>query len=346
MQRKITLPMISMIFMTLVAQTAMAAIPPQGDHSLNIHAPTPLQENELSPQPKIGLPQQPQKKSLKNTGLKVKKIEIAEAHEPPLVFDIPISYNKQVKKWINYFQGSGKKWFSVWLERANRVLPQIQNTFEREGLPRDLTYMAMIESGFSPHAVSTAAAVGPWQFIQPTAERFGLRINYWLDERRDFDKSTLAAAKYIKQLYSMFGSWYLVAAAYNTGESRVKRLINKHKTKNFWELVQRGAFVEETENYIPKLLAATLISKAPNLYGFRNIKYIDPPKYEVFSVPGGTRLNQVADAIGVTHTYMKQLNPELLLGYVPGHVSTHRIRIPKGASPKLSQLMRETIAQN
>lgn len=280
----------------------------------------------------------------KDTGFRSQKIELAESHETPLVFDIPISYNSRVKNWITYFQTKGQKWFATWLARSHNVLPQIQLTFQREGLPQDLAYMAMIESGFSNHAVSTAFAVGPWQFIKPTAERFGLKINWWVDERRDFDKSTKAAAQYIKQLYGMFGSWYLVAAAYNTGETRVKNIISKHKTRNFWELVDKGAFVDETENYIPKLLAATLISKAPSLYGFRNIHYEDPPKYDVFSVPGGTRLEDIADALGVTSTYMKQLNPELLAGYIPGHVSEHRIRIPKGSMSKMSKHMRSHVA--
>jgi membrane-bound lytic murein transglycosylase D len=289
-----------------------------------------------SPKPQIGLPQE--------TGFRSQKIELADSTESPLVFDIPISYNREVRKWISFFQTKGRKWFATWLARSHNVLPQIQTTFQREGLPRDLAYMAMIESGFSSHAVSGASAVGPWQFIKPTGERYGLKITWWLDERRDFDKSTKAAAKYIKQLYGMFGSWYLVAAAYNTGESRVKNTVNRYKTKNFWELVEKGAFVEETENYIPKLLAATLISKAPSLYGFRDVHYVEPPKYDVFSVPGGTRLDEVADALGVTPAYMKQLNPELLAGYVPPNVSQHRIRIPKGAIPKMSQHVRNHLA--
>lgn len=283
----------------------------------------------------------PLQTNLKNNGFQSTNLTLADEEEAPLVFDIPISYNKHVKKWINYYQTRGRKWFSIWLERSHYVLPQIQQTFQREGLPKDLTYMAMIESGFSNHATSTAFAVGPWQFIRATGERFGLKINWWIDERKDFDKSTRAAAKYIKQLYGMFGSWYLVAAAYNTGENRVKNIINKHKTKNFWELVNKGAFVDETENYIPKLIAATLISKAPNLYGFRNIKAVEPPKYDFFSMPGGSSLKEIADALEVSPAYMKQLNPELLAGYIPPSVSHHRIRIPKGAIHKMAEYMRK-----
>jgi membrane-bound lytic murein transglycosylase D len=149
----------------------------------------------------------------------------------------------------------------------------------------------------------------------------------------------------MKQLYTMFGSWYLVAAAYNTGESRVRNITKKYQTRNFWELVRNGAFVEETENYIPKMLAAALIAKAPNLYGFRNIGYEDPLKYETFVVPGGTQLSDLADALGVTYEFMKQLNPELILGYIPSNVSGHRIRIPKGSLVKMSQHFRKKIAK-
>lgn len=280
----------------------------------------------------IGLPRE--------TGLKASRVVLAEDSDAALVFDIPISYNPQVQKWISHFQGPGRKWFRTWLERSHAVLPRMQATFQSEGLPRDLTYMAMIESGFSPHAVSIAFAVGPWQFIKPTAERFGLQITWWLDERKDFDKSTKAAARYIRKLYEMFGSWYLVAAAYNTGENRVKRLVERHQTKNFWELVRKGAFVEETENYIPKLLAATLISKAPSLYGFRELVPQPTPQYDLFQVPGGTQLSDVASVLNMSLRELRQMNPELILGHIPSGVAGHRIRIPKGSSPQLSASIR------
>lgn len=279
------------------------------------------------------------------TGFKAKKIQLAETDDSPLIFDIPIAYNKHVQKWISHYQGPGRKWFQTWLERAHHVQPKMQLIFQQEGLPQDLVYMAMIESGYSPHAVSSASAVGPWQFIRSTGERFGLKINWWLDERRDFEKSTRAAAKYIRYLHNMFGSWYLVGAAYNTGENRVLNIVRKFQTKNFWELVKHDAFVEETENYIPKMLAAALVAKAPNLYGFRGIKYTPPPKYEYFMVPGGTRLKEIADALNVTSEFMKQLNPELILGYVPESVSGHRIRVPKGSLIKMSEHFRRKIAQ-
>ena len=138
-----------------------------------------------------------------------------------------------MEQWIRVFQSSYSDRFRSWLERSYRYVPMMKKIFLSQGLPADLVYMAMIESGFLPYAVSSAQAVGYWQFIQPTALRFGLRKNHWLDERRDFEKSTYAASQYLLFLYKQFDNWYLAAAAYNMGEQKLSRLIQKHKTKNF-----------------------------------------------------------------------------------------------------------------
>jgi membrane-bound lytic murein transglycosylase D len=211
-------------------------------------------------------------------------------------------------------------------------MPFIQTELKNAGLPSDLAYMVMIESGFISHATSTADAVGPWQFIEPTGVRYGLSKNWWLDERRDLRKSTLAAIRYMKDLYGEFGSWYLVAASYNMGENGLRRQIKKYGTKDYWALIKLNALPEETQEYVPKILAAMLISKAPNLYGFRDLERMDPLEYEVVLVPGGTDLDQLADHLGVTRKSLKDLNAELYLGYIPRQVEKHYIRVPKGAS--------------
>ena len=261
----------------------------------------------------------------------------------PLTFDIPIDYNREVQWWIKHFQGPGRPVFSTWLKRSSRYLPSIQQTLSRNGLPQDLAYIVMIESGFSSSAVSTANAVGPWQFIEDTGERWGLTINWWLDERRDIDKSTKAAAKYLLYLHRLFGSWYLAAASYNTGENRIQKLVQKFGTKNFWNLSSKGALHYETKDYIPKLIAAMLIAKAPSLYGFRDLAPQKPISSERFSVPGGTHLHLIADLLNVSRDSLKDLNPELLRGFVPQSVSSHMIRIPNGTSARLSQILRERI---
>lgn len=248
-----------------------------------------------------------------------------------LVFDLPVTYNKKVSKWIHYFQTNGKNWFREWLERSTRYMPFIQKELKAAGLPTDLAFMVMIESGFSFHATSVASAVGPWQFIESTGSRYGLSRNWWLDERRDLMKSTRAAIRYLNDLYGEFGSWYLVAASYNMGENGLRNRIKKYKTRDYWELVRRGALPQETQDYVPKILAAMLISKAPNMYGFRDLERRDAYEYEIQSVPGGTELNELADHIGITRKALKDLNAELVLGYVPHQVDKHLIRVPRGA---------------
>lgn len=278
---------------------------------------------------------------------KIVKKELAPRREPlysPVdqrpFFDIPVTYNDKVKYWIKYFQGPGRKWFKTWLERSHAYLPIMQGTLASRKLPQDLAYVAMIESGFSPHAVSTASAVGYWQFIQSTAKRYDLKVTWWLDERRDHHKSTVAAARYLGDLYKMFGSWYLTAAAYNMGEGRMQRLIKKHGTKNFWVLSQKRDFPKETREYIPKLLAAVLISKAPKLYGFTHLEPKDPYSFDYFYVPGGTDLMNLAKYLDIDHEQLNRLNPELLKSFVPSFVKSHRIRIPKGSGHKVSSYLR------
>ena len=268
-------------------------------------------------------------------------LTVIEKTEPSLIFDLPVEYNHQVKKWIHYFQTRGRDNFKLWLERYPRVSKTIQNILIREKLPKDLIYMSMIESGFSFLAVSSASAVGPWQFIRETGKRFGLRINWWIDERRDLYKSTRAASAYIKYLYQLFGSWYLVAAAYNTGENRVKRLMKKHKTRNFWVLARKRALYSETINYVPKLIAAMLIAKAPGLYGFRNLKYQQPDHFEYFVAPGGLYLSNLVKHLNIPSALLRRLNPELTLFKIPHSVKQHRIRIPSGSSYRVSQYLRQ-----
>jgi membrane-bound lytic murein transglycosylase D len=253
------------------------------------------------------------------------------------IFDIPITYNDRVQYWIRYYQTTGRTSFQKWLSRSTRYSPYIQNELGKAGLPRDIIYTAMIESGFSPGAQSTASAMGIWQFIKPTGERYGLKVNWWLDERKNFVKSTQAAIRYKKDLYGMFGSWYLVAASYNCGEQKIVNLMKKYRTRNFWEMAQLGVLPKETTDYVPKIIAATLIAKAPGLYGFRNIDYLVPYEFETAYVPGGTDLINLATYLGVSPAYLKELNPDLLLGFIPPNIEGHTIKIPKGSTKLVSQ---------
>ena len=257
------------------------------------------------------------------------------------IFDLPVTYNKKVSFWISYFQTRGKTFFRDWLEKSTKYMPLLQSELKNAGLPTDLAYMVMIESGFSSRAVSTAQAVGPWQFIESTGTTYGLKRNWWLDERRDMKKSTQAAIRYLKDLNSEFNSWYLVAASYNMGENGLRKQIKKHGTADYWELVRRGALPQETQDYVPKILAALMIAKAPNLYGFRNIDAQYPLQYELVWAPAGTDMDQLADHLGITRRSMKDLNAELILGYIPRQVAGHHVRIPLGSLSVAKEYFRD-----
>jgi membrane-bound lytic murein transglycosylase D len=260
------------------------------------------------------------------------KVERApSSQKASLIFDLPLTYNQRVSYWVKFFQTRGKNWFDQWLEKSTRYMPFIQKELKAAGLPQDLAFMVMIESGFDANAYSSAHAVGPWQFIRGTGERYGLRSNWWLDERRDLLKSTRAATRYLRDLYREFGSWYLVAASYNMGENGLRRKIRKHQTRDFWELARLGALPKETTDYVPKILAAMLIAKSPALYGFSQFAKLDALEFDSIVVPAGTDLGDLADHLGVTRKSLRDLNSELLLGYVPRQAPAHNLRVPKGS---------------
>jgi membrane-bound lytic murein transglycosylase D len=273
---------------------------------------------------------------------KLNLLEKKQTHRTDhFIFDLPVTYNKKVAGWIAYFQTRGKTFFRNWLEKSTKYMPLLQSELKKAGLPTDLAYMVMIESGFSASAISNAQAVGPWQFISNTGKNYGLRQNWWLDERRDIKKSTTAAINYLKDLKEEFGSWYLVAASYNMGEGGLRRQIKNYHTNDYWELVKLRALPQETQDYVPKILAALMIAKAPNLYGFRNIDSQYPLQYEVVYAPGGTQLDAMADYLSVTRKSMRELNAELILGYIPKGVSGHPIRIPLGSLSLAKQYFRD-----
>ena len=261
-------------------------------------------------------------------------------------FDLPITYNSKVKFWIKFFQNNGKRDFKLWLERSNKYFPKITPVLQAQGLPQDLVYLAMIESGFSPRAVSSANAVGYWQFMKGTAERYGLKVDWWIDERRDIIKSTVAAANYLNDLYKMFDSWYLAAAAYNMGEGRVKRLIKKYKTTNYWVLSKKSDFPSETEQYIPKLIAAIIIAKAPQLYGFRDLQLQQATSYDEYYAPGGLDLESLSLYLNLDKETLNQMNPEIVKGFIPTHIQKHKIRIPSGRIKKVKQYANSSLVMS
>jgi membrane-bound lytic murein transglycosylase D len=245
--------------------------------------------------------------------------------------DIPLTLNSKVNYFIDYFQNRGRNSFARWLSRSERYIPMMKEILRKEGLPEDLVYLAMIESGFTPHAVSVANAVGPWQFISGTGKRYDLKINDWIDERRDPIKSTVAAALYLKELYALFNNdWYLAAAGYNAGENKILRAITMYDTRDFWEISKGSYLKRETKDYVPKLLAAAIIAKEPAKYGFADVAYLPAMDLDTVEVPTRTDLELVARLTGVTEQTLKELNPELRRWCTPPDYPTYLLKLPKG----------------
>ncbi len=245
-------------------------------------------------------------------------------------FDIPIVINAQVEQFIQYFQTTARKAFSNWLARSEKYIPFMRNHLKENGLPEDLVYMALIESGFNPYAYSRSKASGPWQFIYLTGKRYGLRSNWWIDERRDPEKSTIAAAKYLKDLYDMFECWYLAAAGYNAGEGKIATAMKRYRTEDFWELTKYRYLKQETKDYVPQMIAAALIAKDPEKYGFVGIEYQEPLRYDKVKVPEVTDLRLIAQASEATVEEIKELNPELSRWCTPPDFPDYEIKIPFG----------------
>ena len=254
--------------------------------------------------------------------------------EPPKngqTFDIPIVINTKVEQFIQYFQTTLKKNFSNWLARSERYIPFMRNVLRENGLPEDLVYLALIESGFNPYAYSRSKASGPWQFIYLTGKRYGLKADGWVDERRDPEKSTVAAAKYLKDLYDMFECWYLAAAGYNAGERKIANAMKRYQTEDFWELTKYRYLKQETKDYVPQMIAAALIAKDPEKYGFTGIEYHEPLRYDRVEVPGGVDLRLFAEACKISVEELKELNPELLRWCTPPDTASYELKIPFGS---------------
>lgn len=252
------------------------------------------------------------------------------AEEKEVQYDFPVTMNKHVEFYLDSFQTKQRKTFTRWLERSGRYLPMIQEQLQKAGMPLDLAYLPMIESGFSLTAYSRARAVGPWQFIRATGRNYGLTVNSYIDERRNPGKATKAAIAYLSDLYDEFGSWHLAVAAYNAGEGKIRRAIKRYKTDNFWELAQKRYLKLETKRYVPKLIAAIMIAKNPEQYGFNDIEYEKPLSYETVGVPRWTSLQAVAIACDVELEELHNLNRELRRKLTPPNYATYPLKVPLG----------------
>jgi membrane-bound lytic murein transglycosylase D len=245
-----------------------------------------------------------------------------------------IHQNEHVLRFLEQFQtGYRRAVVERWLTRSGRYLPMVLDVFRQKGLPEELVFTAMIESGFNPVAVSHAGAKGLWQLMAPTARRYGLRVDRWLDERLDPEKSTVAAASYLSDLYRMFGSWDLAQAAYNAGEMKVLRAIQGTGTRDFWSLTRTRLLRDETKNFVPAIHAVTIIGQEPEQYGF-TVRPEEPLSYEEITVPRATSLKHVAGLSGIGYDELVRLNPELRLKQTPPDASYH-LKVPRGSAAAL-----------
>ncbi len=244
-------------------------------------------------------------------------------------FDFPLSYHPRINFYLDYFTHQGRGTMERWLARSGRYEDMIRIRLRAEGLPEDFFYLALIESGFNPYARSRAGAGGIWQFMPYTGRKYGLDVTYWVDERRDPEKSTDAAIAYLKDLHKLFGDWTLAAAGYNAGEGKIKRAIEHTETEDYWEMIDHNYLKLETRDYIPRMIAAAIIAKNPAAFGFEGIERHKPVYTETVTVPDATDLRVIARLSGSTYEEIKLLNPALLRWCTPPGVACE-VKVPAG----------------
>ncbi|MBF8254508.1 MAG: ysM peptidoglycan-binding domain-containing protein, partial [Deltaproteobacteria bacterium] len=254
-----------------------------------------------------------------------------------LEFSKAVIENPRVRYFVNYFSKSGKSYFEKILARSGKYLPMISRVLREEGLPNELAYLALIESGFVTNATSIHGAAGLWQFVPATARKYGLRIDGWIDERRDPVKSTHAAAAYLKDLHDYFGRWYLATAAYNAGQGALDRAMQNSKTKDFSSLAENVKLREETRNFVPKFVAVTLIATDPQKYGFEAIRYESPLEYEEIEIDAPVKLEALARMAGTDIASLRELNPALLRNAIPPSAKSFAVKIPAGTGAAFAQ---------
>ena len=238
----------------------------------------------------------------------------------------PLVMNEQVRYFVDRFTGERREAIGLWLSRAGQYLGMIRDVLRRNGLPEDLAFTAMIESGFNPVAVSRAGAKGLWQFMAATAKRYGLRVDQWVDERLDPEKATGAAAAYFRDLHGIFGSWTLAQAAYNAGEMKVIRALRSTGAKDFWPLISTAHLRRETKDFVPQIQAATMIGRDPARYGFE-VREPEPPATTRVAVPPSTDLRNLATAAGMSADSLRTLNPVLVKGITPPG-APYEVKVP------------------
>lgn len=261
---------------------------------------------------------------------------------PPVSFDLPIVSNSSVLRFVSLFRDEQPDRMALYLKRSGRYEGMIRSKLRERGMPEDLIYLSMIESGFNPNARSRASAVGLWQFMAGTARDYGLRIDSYVDERRDPEKSTDAALRYLEDLYEEFGAWNLAAAAYNSGAGRVARIMREEtgaergEEADFWRIRRR--LPADTREYVPLIFAAAIVGKEPHKYGLDKVERWLPLPTDTVTVAGGTTLRSIAASIGSSEDELRGLNPHLVREMTPPG-DRYPVILPDGASERLASAM-------
>jgi peptidoglycan lytic transglycosylase D len=305
-----------------------------GSPSLEIESGS---DNPLTLHPRFSLPSRfdelfkSQDHELKGlSGVPLPKDEVAS------ILNLAIVRDDKVESHIRFFHIAIRHRFEEWLTRLGHYKPLVENIFSQFNLPSDLVYLSLVESGFNPHAYSRARATGPWQFMKGTAIVYGLRVDQYVDERRDPIKSTIAAARYLRDLYDLFGAWPLAMAAYNAGEGKVMRALQKTRADSFWEIAQTKHIRRETKEYVPRFMAATIIAKNPDQYGFAQ----DPPaphQFDEVIVHRAIALQPLAAAAGISFLELRRLNPELRRDVTPPDDQNYHLKVPVGSQGVVMQ---------
>ena len=257
--------------------------------------------------------------------------------------DLQIELNDPVLSCIDLYQGPLHEWFEGALSRGARYIPHIREVFAAEGVPQDLAYLALVESAFHPRALSTAKAKGMWQFMPETGRRFGLAQDWWVDERSDPDKATRAAARYLRELFELFGDWNLALASYNAGEGRVTRAMERYGASDFWTLSRVSNLAQETRNYVPMIHAAIIVARAADKYGF-DIAPDSVRTYDTVPVKGAVDLRVIAECVGTGVSTVQSLNPELRRLATPAN-RTFRVKVPEGKGQDLTACLESLPAE-
>jgi len=251
---------------------------------------------------------------------------------------IPLIRTPRVERHIRYFQTSKRDHFDQWLVRLNHYKPLVEKIFAEFQLPDDLIFLSLVESGFNPKAYSRARAAGPWQFMKATGKIYGLRVDQYVDERRDPIKSTVAAARYLRDLYDLFGTWPLAMAAYNAGERKIQRALRKAKAETFWEIAQTKFIRRETREYVPRFMAVAIMAKNPEQYGFEEAP-ADIHEFEEVVVSRPLLLRSIAAATDIPYSELHRLNPELRRDVTPPGDPAYHLKVPVDSRATVEQAL-------